>query len=526
MKNYEEALNDIKHSMAITFNQQLIMRLVMLKVEILQSTFQTQEALNVINEIETTGLPLTQEIKQKLKKIEKQVQNTPNKWQYKDPDDYNDDLVFDLLPAAKIVRTEEKGRHMIAQEIINAKQLVMKEKPFVNIINQKNLIDYCNYCIRQVTDCFVACHHCSLAVYCNEDHRAKAWQRYHQFECPIFHFGSSQEYQSAHLAFRILFTVGPSALAIWQHGIDENQAKRSEILWNYKRFLTFLQHRETQPLDRLSVIIQRSLVMAHLIDNFNVLPHDELTIKKLFSFFIQSQLRIIVNGFGVAANDGVCGVAICIVSAMINHSCNPNVSWRVKNGIMKMVTNRKVEKDNELMVSYGYHYEYDTFLERQLKLKRNYHFTCHCDPCNEEAHRVKSLKCLNCSGPVVWELDGHCYHCNRIYENFGKVKDNLIEKKFELQRLSLNAEDLLKQAQEIVNYFEQYYYPCNELAQFKELVNQFVERFNGQQKYLEKLKGIKSNEKIKLMSLACIDQTTQQMASNSVVKSLSHCILM
>ena len=84
---------------------------------------------------------------------------------------------------------------MMAEKIIEMNKVIMKEKPFANWIERGYQKDNCNYCVYRVTNCFVACHQCTLAVYCNDDYREKAWQ----FECPILTIGSSIYYRTAHL---------------------------------------------------------------------------------------------------------------------------------------------------------------------------------------------------------------------------------------------------------------------------------------------------------------------------------------
>lgn len=60
-------------------------------------------------------------------------------------------MTYDLNPASKIYRTEAKGRHMMAEKIIEMYQVIMKEKSFANWIQRGYQKDNCNYCVHRKT---------------------------------------------------------------------------------------------------------------------------------------------------------------------------------------------------------------------------------------------------------------------------------------------------------------------------------------------------------------------------------------
>ncbi|XDV54463.1 hypothetical protein PO909_022747 [Leuciscus waleckii] len=93
----------------------------------------------------------------------------------------------------------EKGRHILATENKPAGEVVLEDEAFCYVLIPSNKLNtetkkegktfdtedrHCHHCLSQSLS-FVPCPNCSYAQYCGESCQKDAWERWHQWECPI-----------------------------------------------------------------------------------------------------------------------------------------------------------------------------------------------------------------------------------------------------------------------------------------------------------------------------------------------------
>lgn len=61
---------------------------------------------------------------------------------------------------------------------------VMVLKPFITAANSNKFYAYCSHCLA-LTWASIPCDHCCLSMFCSEECKIEAWQKYHEIECKI-----------------------------------------------------------------------------------------------------------------------------------------------------------------------------------------------------------------------------------------------------------------------------------------------------------------------------------------------------
>lgn len=93
------------------------------------------------------------------------------------------------------------GRHILATRDIEAGEILVVEKGFVSSTVNK-IYATCSYCLNFCWN-GIPCDHCVFAVYCSENCKVKAWQEYHDIECPILPLFFSEDFQNSKLDHQI-----------------------------------------------------------------------------------------------------------------------------------------------------------------------------------------------------------------------------------------------------------------------------------------------------------------------------------
>lgn len=80
--------------------------------------------------------------------------------------------------------SKERGRHFVATRKIKPGELLVLEKPYCSKLLLKYVYTHCEYCL-QVAPAMIPCQYCVHAAFCSKACRDKAWDEYHEMECPI-----------------------------------------------------------------------------------------------------------------------------------------------------------------------------------------------------------------------------------------------------------------------------------------------------------------------------------------------------
>ena len=74
---------------------------------------------------------------------------------------------------------DNEGRFIEAKGDIDPGDVVLIEKPFASVLMEEHYNSHCHHCFVRFTNP-IACLYCTLAVFCGEECRQKAWSSYHQ----------------------------------------------------------------------------------------------------------------------------------------------------------------------------------------------------------------------------------------------------------------------------------------------------------------------------------------------------------
>ncbi|KAL1266412.1 hypothetical protein QQF64_002087 [Cirrhinus molitorella] len=97
-----------------------------------------------------------------------------------------------ISPGVSVYFSSEKGRHILATENKPAGDVVLEDEAFCCVLipstikaGKINTEDrHCHHCLSQSLS-FVPCPNCSYVRYCGESCQKDAWERWHQWECPV-----------------------------------------------------------------------------------------------------------------------------------------------------------------------------------------------------------------------------------------------------------------------------------------------------------------------------------------------------
>lgn len=113
----------------------------------------------------------------------------------------------------------------------------------------------------------------------------------------------------------------------------------------------------------------------------------------IFFHFYQSSI-INAQALGHAVEPGEYGTAIFPFSSLLNHSCIPNVSKIFGKGTVVMYAKRAIKAGEQLFDSYGQHLHHGhaRLVDRQRKLRIQYHFECKCKACRFDYPLLKEMQ--------------------------------------------------------------------------------------------------------------------------------------
>ncbi len=77
------------------------------------------------------------------------------------------------------------------------------------------------------------------------------------------------------------------------------------------------------------------------------------------------------------------GIAYIEKASLLNHSCSPNSSWQMRDGVFEIWSCKKIKSGEELSISYMGQSEASVH-ERRQWLERLYGFVCSCERCEKE----------------------------------------------------------------------------------------------------------------------------------------------
>uniref|UniRef100_A0A673FTT8 SET and MYND domain containing 4 n=1 Tax=Sinocyclocheilus rhinocerous TaxID=307959 RepID=A0A673FTT8_9TELE len=278
----------------------------------------------------------------------------------------------------------EKGRYILTTEkfvLIPGNKLNTMTNKAGKTFNTEDR--HCHHCLSQ-SPSFVPCPNCSYIRYCGERCQKDAWERWHQWECPI---GADLLAIGVlgHLALRVALKAG------------QNQVKRVKKLNpgdpcressdhidcyhgnSYMGIYSLLPHvAHHSPSSRFLLAVTMALLYMRLQGG----PPPDMWAS---STALRHMMQLRCNTQAVTSSSEIrIATAIFPVLSLLNHSCSPNTSI-----------------------------SFTTVTVRRLLLEQ-YYFHCNCQACqrdltegskNATENAAPGLKCVKCGKPLRSHMD-------------------------------------------------------------------------------------------------------------------------
>ncbi|XP_067255293.1 SET and MYND domain-containing protein 4 isoform X2 [Chanodichthys erythropterus] len=393
-----------------------------------------------------------------LNKLEKS--NTPTTNHQTPPCQKNRNSTTCVSHGVSVYFSPEKGRHILATENKPAGEVVLEDEAFCYVLIPSNKLNtktkkegkafdtedrHCHHCLSQSLS-FVPCPNCSYAQYCGESCRKDAWERWHQWECPI---GADLLAIGilGHLALRVALKAGqnevqrvkkssqedhvscssyksdsPVQLSLGGHcreGSDHTDCYHGN---SYMGIYSLLPH-VAQHSPGSSFLL--AITMATLYRRLQGGPPPDMwvsckdegvsgiwqpemsmlgatALRHMMQLRCNAQavtaVRVKESGMAVQSSSEIrIATAIFPVLSLLNHSCSPNTSISFTGGghihhpesshcgvTVTVRASKDLTAGQEILHCYGPHCNRMEVKERQRLLLEQYFFHCNCQACQSD----------------------------------------------------------------------------------------------------------------------------------------------
>ncbi|RWS22033.1 SET and MYND domain-containing protein (SMYD)-like protein, partial [Leptotrombidium deliense] len=363
----------------------------------------------------------------------------------------------ELLPGAssklEMAFVADKGRVIKAKTDISKSSVLVSEAAFLSWLRPCRYNRYCFFCLRKLGVRFFPCRQCKTVRFCSFTCETKAWTEHHQVECKFL--PQLKRISFGHAAVRVLVTHGIDNVLTMENETKENFAQfpMKQFPSNYRSFSSLVVHSKNLIFEYLFAYCCGATILTILLEKMNLVERNSNCCLDIATVLVKLMCRINLNCYLIRdfkyqkcrtinmilhnSRGPKIGIAIYLSASLISHSCDYN-SVRFSNGsAMLLVSEKNIEKGEEVTVTYTPHYRGMCFLDRQNFLSDGYYFKCRCVACEQKWENVEqALKCEFCNGPVIWsEYKNHsnyCLRCNKQNKNVSQCLEivNKTEEQF------------------------------------------------------------------------------------------------
>ncbi|GAA5944964.1 SET and MYND domain-containing protein [Sporobolomyces koalae] len=340
----------------------------------------------------------------------------------------------DLPDSLAVHEIPYRGRGIVTTARALPGSTLIATSPLISVLDNRNLSRRCSACFRTSDDTrdhkpLLQCSLCHTIQYCTSSCQTRDWTL-HKFECKAWR------------------TIATAAKANGRHKRDPNRLfvpdtpvrALARLLWKsqlegnatfMKEFESLESHRDKLSPDEQTKYYDLSIAVATCVGQETLLKtcRDSAALFDLLSRFTS-------NSFSLTSPTDLTniGVSISPLTALINHSCDPNavvvfptfpLSSSTNSRTMRVVAIRTIEPGEEVLTSYV-----DLGLptkSRQVELKERYKFECRCRTCVPPVAMQgfvdprEAFECENesCTGLVPISPGGgeaSCSVCKRVCE--------------------------------------------------------------------------------------------------------------
>lgn len=297
-----------------------------------------------------------------------------------------------ILITLKVQDTKELGRHIISREPVAEGTDLFEDLPFAHAMQKGYRLKHCATCLRSLSDQLIywPCIRCASVVFCSLECRDKE-EKFHKpgnEECG-FAWPSVLPVETVlalRFARQMLCKGGPD--------LQHDQSIMGSLLHHFKNLSP-----EAAVFESLVALVLHALwlkAVAKSSCHSGVMISPESILLALCVIRINA-MAITDSASSNRSRDGAVGLGIYPVASFLTHSCTPNVSIRF-DGVR--LTTRSVEKLpalSTLLHCYGPQSGEMTSRQRQMMLKHQYGFDCHCLACSHPPDTEMEMIGLACS---------------------------------------------------------------------------------------------------------------------------------
>ncbi|KAK5578095.1 hypothetical protein RB653_003048 [Dictyostelium firmibasis] len=373
----------------------------------------------------------------------------------------------------------EKGIGIFSNRKFKKGEKIMKIEPYVWSVAKHGIV--CDECLKNKLDLgegktLKRCSGCKLVYYCSTDCQTKSW-KIHKRECKILSTVPSTtnkkniNTKSTTMLLRLFIkrNLELDNNNNNSNNNNNNNNNNNDITGQYEIIDSLLNHK--------TIRSDNNEYKSFSSGFCSLLGEDpQLKAPIVLDYLLKLEPNCITIPRCEASSIGLYPLML-----FFNHSCKPNISIINNRKELLIITNKDIEKDEELFINYSPAICYRN--ERIDNLKQCFFFDCKCTLClNEEKIKSKDLyiTCTKCNGGRInQEVDNNneeilkCYQCLKIFKDV-EEKNEIIKKKSIINNLykKLSITDKINFNDEFKSFLELYckeFHPTDPL--FYEIVN-------------------------------------------------------
>ncbi|XP_035901755.1 SET and MYND domain-containing protein 4-like [Anopheles stephensi] len=307
-----------------------------------------------------------------------------------DPTPHNGRTFENCLSEVDCKDSVNYGRHLVGRQTFGSGNTVLSEVPFVSLLVH-NFWLRCHHCLIYAPLVLIPCQYCSLAQFCSDTCRNRAYEEYHSMECAIMPILLAQctpiQFLALRLTIRVykMFLGTSDALDAYIRTLSEdiraNEYSTPSPKPDYRkiyRLATNRKHlsRKTLTSDGLrAVSLARMLVREHGLPTSFVELLAELTVRHLH--ILRSNALVLHCSVDEPSKDEYSSssvpyaLVLVTTGSMFSHSCDANVDYSLSpDGAIMFVANRYIPRGTQMHINY-----------RIDPTDTRYAFECYCEKC-------------------------------------------------------------------------------------------------------------------------------------------------
>nr|XP_023020907.1 SET and MYND domain-containing protein DDB_G0284059-like isoform X2 [Leptinotarsa decemlineata] len=359
----------------------------------------------------------------KRNKKEKATASTSKSGMFSDIDEFKGSEQYPAAsPLIDIKFDDHLGRHAVAKQDISVGTLIVKEDPYVALIDKDRSLTHCQVCFVYAGECIVPCSTCTNVVFCSNDCKKRGDTSFHKIECLVYPTLISS--LDKLMSLRILTQRGFEFF-------DEQKDKLLNNLESHYRGLTkkevylsddydnmIFLYRNVDQQSRDHIYLNKAVYLLRILKktdffpfgtNDKVLRDEEVFIGRLILRHCQlmtcnvhdiNQLRCSDYNFARTSAEertqrmDSIGIGLFPTLALFNHACEPSIIRYNDKARMLVRTIKPIKAGEMIYDNYGVNYLFMKLQARQQTLLTNFFFKCACKPCVEKWPTASTLESI------------------------------------------------------------------------------------------------------------------------------------